>query len=64
MAARSIASLTVSFGLVSIPVKLFSATEASKRDLLQPAAQGLRLAPEAAVLLRQGGRSPSRARTW
>ena len=30
MAARSIASLTVSFGLVSIPVKLYSATEASK----------------------------------
>jgi len=30
MAARSLASLTVSFGLVSIPVKLFSATEASK----------------------------------
>jgi DNA end-binding protein Ku len=30
MAARSIASLTISFGLVSIPVKLFSATEASK----------------------------------
>ncbi len=30
MAARSIASLTVSFGLVSIPVKLFSATEASR----------------------------------
>jgi len=30
MAARSIASLTVSFGLVSIPVKLFSATETSK----------------------------------
>src|SRR5512134_2841186 len=30
MAARSIATLTVSFGLVSIPVKLFSATEASK----------------------------------
>jgi len=28
MAPRSIASLTVSFGLVSIPVKLFSATEA------------------------------------
>lgn len=27
MAARSIASLTLSFGLVSIPVKLFSATE-------------------------------------
>jgi DNA end-binding protein Ku len=31
MAARSIASLTVSFGLVAIPVKLFSATEASQR---------------------------------
>src|SRR6187431_2004787 len=31
MAARSIATLTVSFGLVSIPVKLFSATEASKQ---------------------------------
>jgi len=31
MAARSIASLTVSFGLVSIPVKLYSATEASKQ---------------------------------
>ena len=30
MAARSIASLTVSFGLVSIPVKLHSATESSK----------------------------------
>jgi DNA end-binding protein Ku len=29
MAPRSIASLTVSFGLVSIPVRLFSATEAS-----------------------------------
>ena len=30
MAARSIASLTVSFGLVSIPVRLFSATETAK----------------------------------
>jgi DNA end-binding protein Ku len=30
MATRSIASLTVSFGLVSIPVKLYSATEASR----------------------------------
>ncbi|MBA3506126.1 MAG: Ku protein [Betaproteobacteria bacterium] len=29
MAARAIASLTISFGLVSIPVKLFSATQAS-----------------------------------
>ena len=29
MAARSIASLTLSFGLVSIPVKLYSATEAA-----------------------------------
>src|SRR6266700_378476 len=30
MAARSIASLGISFGLVSIPVKLYSATEASR----------------------------------
>jgi DNA end-binding protein Ku len=30
MAARSIASLTISFGLVSIPVKLYSATETSR----------------------------------
>jgi hypothetical protein len=29
--ARSIASLTISFGLVSIPVKLYSATLASER---------------------------------
>lgn len=29
MAARSLASLTISFGLVSIPVKLFSATQAA-----------------------------------
>ena len=30
MAARSIGSLTISFGLVSIPVKLYSATETSR----------------------------------
>ena len=30
MAARSIATLTISFGLVSIPVRLFTATEASR----------------------------------
>jgi len=30
MAARSIATLTISFGMVSIPVKLYSATEASR----------------------------------
>ncbi|MGZ5660804.1 MAG: non-homologous end joining protein Ku, partial [Usitatibacter sp.] len=30
MAARSFASINVSFGLVSIPVKLYSATESSK----------------------------------
>ena len=29
MAARSLASLTLGFGLVSIPVKLYSATESS-----------------------------------
>src|SRR5262249_315578 len=30
MAARSIASLTITFGLVAIPVKLYTATEASR----------------------------------
>src|SRR5918994_4767787 len=30
MPARSIASLTISFGMVSIPVKLYSATESSR----------------------------------
>src|SRR4029078_1847211 len=30
MAARSIGSLTISFGMVSIPVKLYSATESSR----------------------------------
>ena len=30
MAARSIASLTLGFGLVSIPVRLYSATESSE----------------------------------
>src|SRR5205085_8195646 len=30
MAARSIGTLSISFGLVSIPVKLYSATEASR----------------------------------
>lgn len=29
MAARSIATLTLSFGLVSIPVRLYSATESA-----------------------------------
>lgn len=39
MAARSIASLTLSFGLVSIPVRLYSATESSasvKFNMLAP----------------------------
>src|SRR5258706_13143449 len=31
MAARSIGSLTISFGLVAIPVKLYSATESNQR---------------------------------
>jgi DNA end-binding protein Ku len=38
-AARSIASLSLSFGLVSIPVRLFSATESSatiRFNLLAP----------------------------
>src|SRR2546423_1688581 len=45
MAARAIASLTVSFGLVSIPVKLYSATQASGGVSFHPLHQksGLRL---------------------
>ena len=56
--------LTVSFGLVSIPVKLYLGHRGEPGDLLQPAAQDLRLAPEAAVHLHQGRRRRSRARTW
>ena len=52
MAARSIASLTLSFGLVSIPVRLYSATEAAasvKFNLLAKDGSG-----QAAVRLREG----------
>jgi hypothetical protein len=34
MAARAIASITVSFGMVSIPVKLYSATQPSVQSRL------------------------------
>ena len=40
MAARSIASLSISFGLVNIPVRLFSATESAAAVQVQHAAQG------------------------
>ena len=60
-APRSIGSLTISFGLVAIPVKLYTATQSTGADLLQPAAQGLRLAPQAAVRLPEG-RADRRAR--
>ena len=56
MAARSIASLTVSFGLVSIPGEALFGHRGELGDLVQPAAQDLRLAAQAAVRLRQGGR--------
>ncbi len=45
MAARSIASLSLSFGLVSIPVKLYTATESSatiRFNLLTPEGQRVR----------------------
>src|SRR5438093_1449264 len=54
MAPRAIASLTVSFGLVSIPVKLFSATEASHAisfNLLHKA-DGSRLKQQYVVMIR------------
>ena len=36
MAARSIASLTLGFGLVNIPVRLYSATESSSAVRFNP----------------------------
>jgi DNA end-binding protein Ku len=59
MAARSISSLTVTFGLVAIPVKLYTAT--SSKAVSFNLLHNLRLAPQAAVPLRQGGRRGSRA---
>ena len=55
MAARSIASLSLSFGLVSIPVKLYSATESSAAvgfNMLTRKAAG-----QAAVRIREDGQS-------
>ena len=63
MAARSIASLTLGFGLVSIPVKLYSATESSatvKFNLLSKE----RLARQAAVRVQRRTRASCRARRW
>ena len=40
--ARAIAGATISFGLVSIPVKLYPATQASAGVSLQPAAREVR----------------------
>jgi hypothetical protein len=50
MAPRSIASLTLSFGLVSIPIKLFSATE-SKSSVSFNLVHGLRDTAEAIIRL-------------
>ena len=47
---------TISFGLVSIPVKLYSTSELGRQISLQHAPQEVRLAPQAAVLLPQGRR--------
>ena len=58
--ARSIASLTISFGLVAIPVKLYSATAVLRANFLQSAARKRRLARQAAVRRRrrrQAGRA-------
>ena len=56
MAARSIGSGTISFGLVSIPVKLFSASRVLGCHLLQHAARKCGGAAQAAVHLPQGQR--------
>lgn len=34
MAARSLASLTISFGLVSIPVKIFTTAQSGRREVV------------------------------
>jgi DNA end-binding protein Ku len=66
MAARSIASLTIAFGLVAIPVKLYSATVSSERlrfHLLH-AKDGSRLKQQYVCAEEQrvvGGRRSSRA---
>ena len=39
MAARALASLTVTFGMVSIPVKLYTATQAQGGYFVQSAAR-------------------------
>ena len=54
MAARSIASLTISFGLVSIPVKLYSATQSAGAISFNMLHKAVRLAPQAAVRVREG----------
>ena len=63
MAARSIASLSLSFGLVSIPVKVYSATE-SAAGVSFNLLHRLRLARQAAVHLHQGERAGRSAPTW
>ena len=64
MAARSMSTATISFGLVSVPIRLYAASESAGRRLVQPAPREVRLAPEAAVHLPQGRTRSSRATRW
>ena len=52
-ATRPIASLTISFGLVAIPVKLYSAIAASERISFLHAPQVRRIPCEGAIRRRQ-----------
>ena len=60
MAARSIASLTLSFGLVSIPVKLYSATQASGADACSASCSSVTDTDGSSLTTRAAGSAASR----
>ena len=59
MPARSIGTATISFGLVSVPVNLYSSAESKAERVVQHAAQEVRHAAQAAVHLPEGQRESS-----
>ena len=61
MAARSMSTGTISFGLVTVPIRLYAASEIRVRGLVQPAPRQVPLAAEAAVHLHRRTRRSSPA---
>ena len=53
-APRSIGSLTISFGLVAIPVKLYTATQSTGQISFNLLHKIVRLPPPAAIRLSEG----------